>query len=303
MIKSNAYPDSTLISYLKTTGTLFLLLLDVVVRGDIKDSSQAHRNKLSQSDHLELIRKSMPLLENKTLTVCVIVREPFVIFNGSNSTIDEANIDNYSGIAMEVVKRLSLIFGFHVRIIRPSDNQFGVLIDGRWTGLMGSLVAHESDIGATALSITVGRAHVIDFTRAYYVETAGILLRIPEEVKNYLAIFEPFSSGAWILLLTTMILLILCITGMTRLEDSQDSHNQPLNDLDDTASSDPRTKVVQFLPLKTLRRRSRFGTTWLERFYYAVTCVINILLIRGESISAELLVELILYCLAISVCI
>lgn len=228
-------------------------LLDHEVGDLVKSNQQVHRNKLSLTNHLEVIRKSAPLLKNKTLTVCVIVREPFVIFNGVNSTSSESDINNYSGIAIEVVKRLSFIFKFSIRIIKPADNQFGILVDGRWTGLIGSLVNREADIGLTALSITVGRAQVIDFTRAYYVETAGIMLRIPEELKNYSAIFDPFALDSWILLLTTVVLLVVFVTIMTRLEESeQDSFS------------------------------IAYGTNWLERFYYAVTCVINIFLIRGE---------------------
>lgn len=220
----------------------------------VTSDMQVHRNKLSQTNHLEVIRKSVPLLENKTLTVCVVVREPFVIFNDFNRTLNESDIDNYSGIAIEVVKRLSFIFKFTIKIIRPADNQFGVRLNDRWTGLMGTLVEGQSDIGLTALSITVGRAQVIDFTRAYYVETAGIMLRIPEEMKNYSAIFDPFALDSWLLLLTTMILLIIFITIMMKLEQEGD-HSTP-----DAAPE----------------------TGWLKLFYYAVTCVVNILLIRGR---------------------
>lgn len=266
-------------------------------------NSSARKNLLSQSDHLELIRQSMPLFRNKTLTVCVVVREPFVIFNqpplGSSVGALEAaqeDVDNYSGVAIEVLKRLVKIFKFRIRIIKPKDNQFGVLTADRgWTGLMGSLARNESDVGVTALSITVNRAQVVDFTRAYYVETAAILLRIPEEVQNYFAIFEPFSLGVWITLMATIIILIALITIMTRLEDEQSRRQHLRKVLDNIGSADESTgqtsaavATEQFqrklvaLNRENSRRRDEYGSTWLDRFYYASSCVLNILLIRGE---------------------
>lgn len=254
------------------------------------------RNLLSQSDHLDLIRRYIPLIENKTLVVCAIVREPFVIYNSggpSNMTHEQqaearANLDNYGGVAIEVVRRLALIFRFNIKIIWPEDNQFGVYQADRraWSGLMGVLARGEADIGLTALSITMSRAQVIDFTRAYYVETATILLRTPEEVQNYLAIFEPFSLAVWLVLLTTIMLLIMLITIMTKLEDDQYRREKAhklarlfaRRQLEQHEDHPRRMSTHQ----PSQDQMHEFGSTWLERFYYAVSCVINILLIRGK---------------------
>lgn len=271
---------------------------------------------LSQSDHLRRIRDGIPLLENKTLTACVVVREPFVIYNkpdiGGDKPYAISNLENYSGVAIEVIKRLTKIFKFKLNIVRPPDGQFGILVPGKgWTGLMGSLVRNESDLGVTALSITVARAQAIDFTRAYYVETVAILLRTPEEVQNYLAIFEPFSVTVWFVLLATIMILIFLITIMTKLEDDQreqhrvqklakflnvgrksessrrsffstngDSNDQggECNEEQDYARK-LRHKIEA---VEEAREHHEFGDSWLDRFYYATSCVLNILLIRGK---------------------
>lgn len=294
---------------------ILLLLVSLVVGSGNKlvRSSEptiaTGRHLLSQSDHLDLIRRSIPQIQNKTLIVCVVVREPFVIFNQhsewANSTAlerreFESQLDNYSGVAIEVVKRLRSIFKFNIKIIRPRDNQFGVYLASarRWSGIMGELVSGQADIGVTALSITESRAHAIDFTRAYYVETVAILLRTPEEVQNYLAIFEPFSLDVWMVLLFTILLLILLITIMTKLEDNQRRQQklhrfakllerQAIAAAADLTTNDQQhsTSVAQFgRRLSKLNKggEHEFGDSWLERFYYAVTCVLNILLIRGK---------------------
>lgn len=318
---------------------LFTVLL-LSVGSVLAEQSQSRGHLLSQSDHLDLIRRSVPLLENKTLTVCVIVREPFVIYNGpplggngTNETTtttqaqeDEAasDLNNYSGVTIKVVRRLSVIFRFNIRIERRKKNEFGVLLpDKGWTGLLGLLVRRECDIGATALSITVTRANWVDFTRAYYVETGTILLRIPEEVQNYSAIFEPFSLTVWIILVATILILIGLITVMTKLEEKQreqhrlfklakflarsassrrsSQHAQSSSAASSAAASVVSSKVAstastsgpnnrQYLhqlerrlaAIEEARHKQEFGSTWPERFYYATSCVLNILLIRGE---------------------
>lgn len=267
---------------------------------------QQHRNYLSLTDHIATIRQSIPLFVKKTLIVCVVVREPFVIYNApahlKNYSEAIADPDNYSGVAIEVIKRLQYIFKFDIKVIRPRDNQFGVLAPNKtWTGMVGSLFQNESDIGVTALSITFNRAKAIDFTRAYYVETAAILLKTPEEVQNYLAIFEPFSPVVWLVLLITIMLLILLVTLMTRLEDQQKKeekihelinflHHGPKMSI---SSDETGTHEVKFerrfstmldCKLKAVQRAKHeheYGANLREQFYYAVTCVLNILLIRG----------------------
>lgn len=293
------------LSYLSHHLTIFFLI--VVSNLAECRSSLSLKQALSTSDHFRIIQENMPLFVNKTLIACVIVREPFVIYNEQEfSSLTEkekatSDLNNYSGIAIEVVKRLSKIFKFKLKIVSPGDKQFGVLqTNNSWTGLIGLLVRNEADIGVTALSITVSRAQVVDFTRAYYVETAAILLRIPEEVQNYFAIFEPFSAGVWFLLSATMIILIFLITIMTKLEEKQGEQHRMsriakllkkqalLSSKSETrpeTASRKRKSISVEHKLATLRglnpsAKLEFGSNWLDRFYYSTTCVINILLIR-----------------------
>lgn len=349
---------------MKISARFLLFFLSIILSWAVVSMSSAsvsgqhvqRRHLLSQSNHLNLIRRSIPLWTNRTLTVCVIVREPFVIYNGgvrqssqvsgsetNEPAVDSAqrhqqqnedqaysDMDNYSGVVIEILRRLSVIFGFNIRMMRPKDNQFGVLQPDRgWSGLMGSLVRHECDIGATALSITVTRANWVDFTRAYYVETGTILLRIPSEVQNYSAIFEPFSLTVWIVLMATILLLIALITVMTKLEEKQrEQHRlfklakllatrqtttQSSSSASATSSAKTATRSTaidgatnedkyylhqlegRLAAVEEARHRQEFGSTWPERFYYATSCVLNILLIRGEYLQHPIVVVILLW--------
>lgn len=278
----------------------FLIL--IIISYNLPESSQAFKNgshKFSQSSHYELVRQSVPLFENKTFTICVVVREPFVLFNDIKAEVQfdrsrrlyEYNaikdLNNYSGIAIEVLKLLSVIFKFKIDLVRPSDNEFGILKANKtWSGVVGYLARKQADLGVTALSITFGRSEVIDFTRAYYVETAAILLPIPEEIQNYSAMIEPFSPSVWFILFATVVVLILLITIMTKLEEDQRKQQRLAKLLEYrakkscTSNNKEQTKISND-DLKDLNQ-SFIRTTWLDRFYYGITCVLNILLIRGE---------------------
>lgn len=141
----------------------------------------------------------------------------------------------------------------------------------------------------------------MDFSRAYYVETASILIRTPEEIQNYLAIFEPFSYAVWLVLFVTILALILLISVMTRLEDSQRRREKmhklakflrasSIQSEDGGATLASKMTERRFSvrlnhrldELVRVKQLHEYGDSWLDRFYYAVTCVINILLIRGK---------------------
>lgn len=130
--------------------------------------SKRNKFKLSQAEHLDFIRRSKPTFKNKTLVISIVVREPFVIFNTppdwpSKSALDRQrarkNLANYSGVAIELVRRLMAIFKFETRLTWPNDNQFGIFVptNQSWTGLMGQLARGEVDLGVTALSLTLSR--------------------------------------------------------------------------------------------------------------------------------------------------
>lgn len=132
------------------------------------ETAGRHKNLLSQSDHLDSIRRSLPQFKNKTLIVSIVVREPFVIFNEPHGwaamsarqrEIAVKDLDNYGGVAIEVMKRLKAIFRFNTVLTRPADNQFGIYLPETksWSGIMGQLVRREADVGVTALSITLSR--------------------------------------------------------------------------------------------------------------------------------------------------
>ena len=166
---------------LLSSGLCLLLLLDwsacAAGRRASREAASQRPFKLSLSDHLEYIRQSKDSFRDKTLAVSIVVREPFVIFNEPHDwarlsprdrQLAREDLDNYAGIAIEVMKRLKSIFRFNTKLTSPADNQFGVysLESATWNGLMGQLARREVDIGVTALSLTITRGGLSRFWRA-----------------------------------------------------------------------------------------------------------------------------------------
>lgn len=308
-----------------------------------RTNAQFEDTRSSRTDLVKKVRESIPKFENKTLVVCILVREPFVSYrpppeilmseefvalNGSTlvasgdlSAIRHAeklaeklnrqamaDLNNYHGIAMEVVKRLSFVFRFKVRVTRTKDNQFGTMRrNGSWSGIVGALVNKDADLGVTALSITAKRAAFVDFTQAYYVETTSMVLRIPEQVQNFFVIIEPFSSLVWFALMAAILCLIGLIALMTRLEDSQRQRHKLHKlaklirerqgtrtslSLNDQLASHYFARMFerQLTALKEAQRGGEFGSTWTDRLYYSTACVLNILLNKGQLLVSEGLV-------------
>lgn len=235
---------------------------------------QSEMSQASSKSAMFAAHKSSYVRINKTLIVCLVEREPFVIYD------DAANyqsIDSYTGVAVDILRHLMEILDFSVRVTKPPDDQFGTqLSNGSWTGLVSELINSRADIGLTALSITNARAHVIEFTRAYYVDTSAILLPIPDEVENLFAIFAPLSVGAWLLLLSTVVVLIVLVALMSRMEQDLHSPKVAARGRKQRKSDCNESEMIE---TETHRCGAIFS---LRQFYYSVNCVLAILLMRGE---------------------
>ena len=49
-------------------------------------------------------------------------------------------------------------------MVRPEDGEFGALDGGKWTGLVGDLLTGRAHVVVALLSLTYGRAQVIDYS-------------------------------------------------------------------------------------------------------------------------------------------
>lgn len=86
---------------------------------------------------------------------------------------------------------VSLLLRYVVR--PPKDEQWGTMVDGFWTGMVGTLEAEEADV-SMMLFWSYARKQVIDFTRIYTNEPFVMITRKPRPLPRHLALVRPFSG-------------------------------------------------------------------------------------------------------------
>ncbi|KAG5847975.1 hypothetical protein ANANG_G00131970 [Anguilla anguilla] len=82
------------------------------------------------------------------------------------------------GYCIDLLEKLAedLRFGFDLYIV--GDGKYGARrADGRWTGLVGDLLAGGADMAVTSFSINSARSRVLDFTSPFFSTSLGILVR------------------------------------------------------------------------------------------------------------------------------
>ena len=76
----------------------------------------------------------------------------------------------------------------------PTDKKWGVSgAGGNWTGIVGTL-QHELADFSMDLTLTSGRAEVVEFSRVYIDESIVILSSKPKPLPEYLSVIRPLEG-------------------------------------------------------------------------------------------------------------
>ncbi|ESO96449.1 hypothetical protein LOTGIDRAFT_115645 [Lottia gigantea] len=109
----------------------------------------------------------------------------------------------YTGICIDLLRELSVRLNFSYELIEPPDLDWGIVKDGRWTGLVGQLTRHEVDLVVAAVTITDQRETAIDFSFPYFFDYTGVYLKKPDPgIDKWYTLLAPFK---W-----QVLLCILC---------------------------------------------------------------------------------------------
>ena len=66
--------------------------------------------------------------------------------------------------------------------------------DGRWTGIIGELVADNGTDFTVVLTMLYNRVNAIRFTRIYAIDTFVFVTGLAKPIPQWLSIFRPFKS-------------------------------------------------------------------------------------------------------------
>ena len=114
-----------------------------------------------------------------------------------------------------------------IYVYEVHDQQYGILKNGSWNGLIGDLLSGEADIACDILSVTSARQHVVDFTDSFRL-TKLVLVTIsqwhPLPYIN-LEAFDALQTDVWISIITVTILSSLLIYAAEWIVHSQTPEN------------------------------------------------------------------------------
>ncbi|XP_074060598.1 glutamate receptor ionotropic, NMDA 3B isoform X2 [Macrotis lagotis] len=116
------------------------------------------------------------------------------------------------GYCIDLLERLAedLPFAFELYIV--GDGKYGAWRDGRWTGLVGDLLAGTAHMAVTSFSINSARSQVIDFTSPFFSTSLGILVRTRDTASPIGAFMWPLHWTMWVGVFVALHLTALFLT-------------------------------------------------------------------------------------------
>ncbi|XP_006898073.1 PREDICTED: glutamate receptor ionotropic, NMDA 3B [Elephantulus edwardii] len=102
------------------------------------------------------------------------------------------------GYCIDLLERLAEDAAFAFELYVVGDGKYGALRDGRWTGLVGDLLAGTAHMAVTSFSINSARSRVVDFTSPFFSTSLGILVRTRDTAAPLGAFAWPLHWSMWL---------------------------------------------------------------------------------------------------------
>ncbi|XP_058137057.1 glutamate receptor ionotropic, NMDA 3B [Dasypus novemcinctus] len=115
------------------------------------------------------------------------------------------------GYCIDLLQRLAEDAPFDFELYIVGDGKYGALRGGRWTGLVGDLLAGRAHMAVTSFSINSARSRVVDFTSPFFSTSLGIVVRARDAPAGALAwpLHWPMWAGVFAALHLTALFLTL----------------------------------------------------------------------------------------------
>lgn len=105
-------------------------------------------------------------LQNKTFTVLISLTPPYGMRKESFTTL--SGNERYEGFGVDIIEKISKILNFNYTL-QVVESDYGSLNPktGKWSGMLGKIIADEADLAITDLTITSERESAVDFTMPF----------------------------------------------------------------------------------------------------------------------------------------
>ncbi|XP_051697818.2 glutamate receptor ionotropic, NMDA 3B isoform X1 [Oryctolagus cuniculus] len=116
------------------------------------------------------------------------------------------------GYCIDLLERLAEDAPFSFELYIVGDGKYGALRGGRWTGLVGDLLAGRAHMAVTSFSINSARSQVVDFTSPFFSTSLGILVRARDAASPIGAFMWPLHWSTWLGVFAALHLTALFLT-------------------------------------------------------------------------------------------
>ncbi|XP_045347121.1 glutamate receptor ionotropic, NMDA 3B isoform X5 [Leopardus geoffroyi] len=116
------------------------------------------------------------------------------------------------GYCIDLLERLAEDAPFDFELYIVGDGKYGALRDGRWTGLVGDLLAGRAHMAVTSFSINSARSQVLDFSSPFFSTSLGIMVRARDAASPIGAFTWPLHWSMWLGVFAALHLTALFLT-------------------------------------------------------------------------------------------
>ncbi|KAM5237886.1 glutamate receptor ionotropic, NMDA 3B [Ctenodactylus gundi] len=116
------------------------------------------------------------------------------------------------GYCIDLLEQLAEDARFDFQLYIVGDGKYGALRDGRWSGLVGDLLAGRAHMAVTSFSINSARSRVVDFTSPFFSTSLGILVRARDTASPIGAFMWPLHWSMWVGVFAALHLTALFLT-------------------------------------------------------------------------------------------
>ncbi|XP_070269961.1 glutamate receptor ionotropic, NMDA 3B [Myotis yumanensis] len=130
----------------------------------------------------------------------------------ANGSVSRALRKCCYGYCIDLLERLAEDTPFDFELYIVGDGKYGALRDGRWTGLVGDLLAGRAHMAVTSFSINSARLKVVDFSSPFFSTSLGIMVRARDTASPLGAFMWPLHWSMWLGVFAALHLTALFLT-------------------------------------------------------------------------------------------
>ncbi|KAK4317343.1 hypothetical protein Pmani_011565 [Petrolisthes manimaculis] len=134
----------------------------------------------------------------KVLKVSILcVDEPFAYENDRGECV---------GMNIDALELMADKLGFRYVLDPPDDIEWGLKLNGTWTGMFGHMLYGNKHLIINEMQPTLDRIADFDYTYPYWEDGFGIMVPNPAPLPRWRNVLHPFSVLTWVLLALTTVL-------------------------------------------------------------------------------------------------